>query len=513
MPQEIRFLADLFDRTVRRQPDAPALEIGRDVWTYAELHAISREIAGQLRTASAELPARVALSARRSMPLFGAYIALQDLGCSVVPLDPGYPVDRAADVLDRCTVTTILVDDAGAEAIARIPEARDLNVVRLPDMVPDQTITQETTPPMDKDVLDEVYVLFTSGSTGRPKGVPIRQYNVLPLVRYMIDRYEIGQDSRYAQTFGQTFDPFIANMFAVWGGGGTLIDLTPDEVRDPVRSILEHRLTHWFSVSSAVSLAHAAGNIEPGKAPALQHSIFGAEPFTLKQAELWNRLAPNSKILNVYGPTETVLTCADMVLGPDRSGWPVTENGTVPIGKVYDHLEHLIIDADGNPSDDGELCIRGPQRFDGYLEATDNRHRFVRRTSEGTVEVAAGHELTRDDWYRTGDSVRWEGGALIHCGRIDKQIKVLGHRVEPGEIEAQLRRHPEVVDVVVVKSKSDPDKLHAAYSGAELDSAELVAWLKPTLPVYMIPGTFAFYDEMPTSFVGKIDRNYIEARS
>src|SRR5262249_51237212 len=133
----------------------------------------------------------------------------------------------------------------------------------------------------------------------------------------------------------------------------------------------------------------------------------------------------------------------------DTAQWPATGNDTVPIGPVYDTLEHVVLDENGREAAEGELCVRGVQRFDGYLDADDDRERFVTRTGDRT-QVHRGGPLTGDHYYRTGDRVRWEKGLLVHLGRLDNQVKLRGHRVELGEIETVLRRHPAVDEAVVV---------------------------------------------------------------
>jgi amino acid adenylation domain-containing protein len=503
---------DFFANTLAKWPDAIALEAGGETLTYAELGAAAARTAAALTEAAPEPPRRVAICADRTGALYSGYLALQALGLCVVPIDLKYPAERCLDVLFRCGVNLVLVDAGGRQFFEAIePEDRP----RLVD-IPKLTRTPMATTlfgPGQGNPESEAYVLFTSGSTGRPKGVPIKQRNFTPLVQYMINRYALVPGCRLAQTFGQVFDPFMANLFAVWGAGATLVDLTGPEVRNIATTIEAREITHWFSVCSAISLAQAVGELGAGKAPGLIQAIFGGETFTLNQAKLWRAMAPRARIFNVYGPTETVVTCADTVIDPFQSDWPTSDNGTVPIGAVYDHLECAVIDESGFETDEGELCIRGSQRFDGYLEEIDNDSRFYTFERGSRALFITTPRPGPRDWYRTGDRVQKGPHGMVHCGRIDKQMKLLGHRIEPGEIEAIMRRHPNILDAVVVKSQSNPETLHAAYTGRETDKSMISDWLREFLPAYMVPGSFRFYQVLPQSLVGKIDRNAIEAAS
>src|SRR5262249_44024398 len=151
------------------------------------------------------------------------------------------------------------------------------------------------------------------------------------------------------------------------------------------------------------------------------------------------------------------------------------------------HLDAVLVTEDGTAGDDGELCVRGSQRFDGYLDRAHNHDRFFRGSS--VFSVADGSPRP-EDWYRTGDRVRREGGDLVHIGRLDDQIKIRGHRVELGEIEAVLREHPAVHDVVVVAAPGPNGdlELHALHTGSPVDSAELTGAVGRRLPEYMVPG-------------------------
>ncbi|MGH3015945.1 MAG: AMP-binding enzyme, partial [Gaiellaceae bacterium] len=175
---------------------------------------------------------------------------------------------------------------------------------------------------------------------------------------------------------------------------------------------------------------------------------------------------------------------------------------------VYPHLEHLVLDEGGAPAEEGELCVRGPQRFRGYLDPADDRGRFVgfdgRRAAPYHGEGPVAEEL----WYRTGDRVVRTRDGLVHLGRLDDQLKIRGHRVEPGEIEAALRGRPEVVDVVVLSLPGALGdlELQAVYTGKRMPEDALRRDLREQLPAYMVPRRFVHLDALPLTTSGKVDR-------
>jgi acyl-coenzyme A synthetase/AMP-(fatty) acid ligase len=277
-----------------------------------------------------------------------------------------------------------------------------------------------------------------------------------------------------------------------WGAGATLVVADKTERYTLADYLVGRRLTHWFSVPSAVSVGAELGSLPTGQVPDLRHSIFCGEPLTIDQAGTWHEMAPTVPIDNIYGPTELTLACTEYRLPPERPRWPGTPNDTVPIGRLYPGLDHVI-------TDDGELCVRGQQRFDGYLDPSDNAGRFL--------DHAAGEPLTAGHYYRTGDRVRLTDGELVHLGRLDNQVKIRGYRVELGELEAVLRRHPQVTQAVVVAvRRTDETELVAYYTGQPVRRAELRRTLGARLPVHLVPHHFVRLDTLPLNPNGKIDR-------
>ncbi|MGW2649795.1 amino acid adenylation domain-containing protein [Streptomyces sp. NPDC001393] len=508
-----RTLHEWFAGSVARHEAAVALEIGRRTMTYRHLDRAACRIARMVLETCGTAPRRVGLYASRSVAAYAGYLAALRLGATVVPLNPAFPMARNERIVCSAALDVVIAQDADpglpAPACVVQPSLAEETATDAPEPGPAAAGPR----PAPETA---AYILFTSGSTGAPKGVPVAHRNVDAYLRHVIPRYGLGPGARVTQTFDLTFDLSVFDLFAGWGSGATVVVPTRGELLAPARFAATRGITHWFSVPSVISLAQRLGRLAENSMPALRWSLFCGEPLTIEQAGAWQRAAPGSTVENLYGPTELTLSCAQYRLPADRSAWPSTANGTVPVGELYPGLEAIVVGDDGRPAATGELCVRGAQRFGGYLAPADNRGRFV--TFDGFRATVWDRPAAppEDAWYRTGDRVRDEGGCLIHLGRVDHQVKVQGYRVELGEIEAALRGHPQVAEAIVVAVRGDdgPVVLHAVCTGTEGgvgDGDELLTLLRAELPQHMVPRSVAFWPSLPLNPNGKVDRNAITA--
>jgi amino acid adenylation domain-containing protein len=527
-------LVTWFRDAAGRHPEATAIEVAGERVRYRELGDLVDRLATRLREARGRPPEVVGLLAGRSLAAYAGYLAALRLPATVVPLNPAYPVARTARMCRSAGVDLIVADDAGA---AQVPDL----VARVPADPATLTLTAggplpwhwqlETSPypePYRGRPDDVAYVVFTSGSTGEPKGAPIRHRHVRDLLCYGIEWYGLGPGTRFAQAFDLTFDGSLLAMFLAWTTGGALVVPRAEEVLAPADLVAAQQITHWNSVPSVISLALRQGTLPAGSMPGLRVSLFGGEGLTADQARAWAAAAPRSAIENVYGPTELTVVCSGYRLPADRARWPDTRTGTVPIGHVYPHLESVVLTPDGLPGAEGELCVRGSQRFDGYLDPADNPGRFV-LLDDDRATVSQDLAVPADAWYRTGDLVRvGPDGDLVHLGRIDEQVKIRGYRVELGEIESVLRSHPAVREAVVLAipgsaagagSAAEP-VLHAVYTADPAHPAdpphpvvpaELAALAEQHLPAYMRPRHYRWTADLPVNANGKIDRRRLAA--
>ncbi len=500
-----------FARSADRFGDCTALEVGTEELTYGELRDLVERLAARLVAANGGVtPSRVGLLASRSVTAYAGYLAIVRTGAAVVPLNPEFPPARNATIAAAAGVELALADTSGADIFGAGAELGiPLLAAGSEELAALVTEPFAELPPCPATPDDIAYIVFTSGSTGIPKGVPILHRNVWAYLTHVVPRYEVGPSSRLSQTFDLTFDGSVHDLFVAWGCGGTLVVPMRSQLLSPVKFINAARLTHWFSVPSVVSFAARLGTLVPDSMPTLRWSVFGGEPLPLTQAQAWQAAASASTLENLYGPTEITVSCTEYRLPRTLEDWPRPTNGTMPIGTGYPCMEFLLLDEDGNPGTDGELCIRGPQRFPGYLEPANNVGRFVSLDDNGAVHHYSGSSpLTDQHWYRTGDRAAVQDGRLVHLGRIDHQVKIRGYRIELGEIEARLREQAGVRDAIVMAVEGpDGDKdLTAAVSGTGGDTEQLYSALGVRLPQYMIPRRITAFDELPLNPNGKIDR-------
>jgi amino acid adenylation domain-containing protein len=508
-----RSLYDWFAASAQRYPDTAALEVGDRTLTYAELMAAAGRLATLAERALGRRPARIGLLASRSLACYAGYLATLRLGATVVPMNPRSPADRNVWIAAASAVDLTIVDDtAGDQAAEYAGQARavlDLTENRWQALL-DPGVAVAPSQPCGQSEL--AYIVFTSGSTGRPKGVPLTHVNVSAMLTAMIPQLQFTPGCRVSQTFECSFDGSVLEMFGAWGAGGTLCVPQQGEVFTPVRFIKSQRLTHWLSVPSIISFAKRLRALAPASLPGLRVAMFGGEPLTVEQAEAWQAAAPNATIFNAYGPTELAVMVGAYPVPQPRSAWPLTSNGTMPIGDIYPHLEWSVRDAEMRPAPVGELCVRGSQRFAGYLDPTLDVASFAMLSAtEGRIYDGA-EPLNGSHWYRTGDRVGIENGHLVHLGRLDDQVKIRGFRVELGEIESVLRRQAGIADVVVlaVAAADGGTDLHALYTGRQM-AADEIGLIVRDLPSYMVPRGYHYRASLPLSSAGKIDRRRLAA--
>jgi amino acid adenylation domain-containing protein len=500
-------LYSVFSKGAQIASGRPALDFPRSQVSYHELQSMAESVAADIESGLDSRPARVGLLATHCPETYAGYLGIARTGAAVVPMNPAQPMARNAAVAREAGLDLLLTCDVDPVAI------RDLTTAPVLDLTANRWVRrgQAGHPsggagPRQADI---AYLLFTSGSTGRPKGVPVGNRAVMAYLRRALARYRFAPGDRLSHSFALTFDLSVFDLFCAWGAGATVVVPSADQARLPVRYVNERGLTNWFSVPSAISVADQMRTLKPGSMPALRWSLFCGEALSYRQASAWQTAAPASVVENLYGPTELTVSCSAFRLPAHQADWPATETDTVPLGEPHDGLEFLILDHDGRPAQEGELCVRGRQRFDGYVDRSDNAGRFVQ--TDGT----AASVITPDSWYRTGDLVRRNAdGELVFLSRLDDQLKINGYRAEPGEIEAQLRRHPGIAEAVIVPRPGPATiELHAFYVGTETAERVLSAFLTERLPPYLVPRRYQRLDSLPRTANGKIDRKSLRAEA
>jgi amino acid adenylation domain-containing protein len=516
-----RSLRSGFLRHAAASPQAPALVIAQRSWNYGELEGRARTWAHALVTTLERAPARVGVLGYRSECSYAGTLAALFAGAAFVPLNPSFPSARTQMMIELAELDAILVEERHLEHLARaLSDNNDVPLVLIVDgpsralegaqRVLGQEYADSLEPLVELPAVlpaQIAYLLFTSGSTGVPKGVPVLHANVLHFLDVMGERYALGPQDRLSQTFDQTFDLSVFDLFMAWEVGASVHVPSAIELFSPSAFVNRQELTVWFSVPSIPALMRKKSLLHAGSLPTLRWSLFCGEALPRQTAEQWQAAAPNSVLENLYGPTELTIACFAYRWDPQRSPAECV-NELVPIGRPYPGLGALVVDEDGSVAGDGEpgeLLVCGPQTVPGYWRSPEKTAERFPELSE--AHTGAGRALR---FYATGDRVvRDRGGRYAYLGRTDNQVKVLGYRVELGEIESVLRGLENVVEAIAAGwpvQDGVAQGIVAFVSGPGLSTETILARARLLLPKYMAPSQVTIVAEMPLNSNGKIDR-------
>ncbi|MFI9275600.1 amino acid adenylation domain-containing protein [Kitasatospora sp. NPDC052896] len=491
---------ELFAERAAAAPGSVALECGERRLSYGELDALSNQVAHLLRESGVGPGTAVAVCAVRGPGAVVALLAVLKAGGHYLPLDPEYPAERLAFMLADSAAGLVLVQPEFADH----PGLAGRPAVLLEEGWPAAVGRPRSAPGAAVTAADLAYVMYTSGSTGRPKAVGVTHRNVYQLVRE--GRFaDLGAGEVFLHLASLAFD---AATFELWGAlcNGARLAILPAGIPSAAAveaAVREHGVT--LVLLTAGLFQHVVRTRPLAFAP-VRRVLVGGD--VLPTAESRALLAQGVELSNVYGPTECTVFCCV------RRG--VTEAETragAPIGPPVPGATAAVLDERGEPvavGERGELVVGGPVVGLGYLgRPALTAERFV------PDPLAAEPGARR---YRTGDLVRQEADGTLHfVGRADQQVKILGHRVEPGEIEAALGNHPEVRAVVVtVHRTAAGDKqlvAHVAVTEAlgTPVGPPLREYLRGRLPEYLVPTAWVRLDELPLSPNGKIDRAALPA--
>ncbi|MFI0351074.1 AMP-binding protein [Actinomadura sp. 9N407] len=488
-----RLLHEAFLWSLDRDDKAEALRIGGESISYGGLHERALRLAGGLLPhgpGGTGGPRRIGVLGARSEDMYAGLLAALYTGAAAVPLNPAFPRERLRHMISAASLDGLVADD---KALSLLPGLADVL-----DGVP--VVHRPTGPALDEPLPSSpegvAYVLFTSGSSGRPKGVPVLHSNVAAYLRQIGARYGFTSEDVFSQTFDLTFDLAMFDIFAGWGAGGTVVSVPPHVYVSLPHFVARHGITVWFSTPNMISLARRGKGLGSASLPGLRWSLFCGEALLVHDAAQWQEAAPNSRLENLYGPTELTISCSVHRFDPELSP-KLAVNDVVPIGTVHPRLRYLLLGAEEDGDGTGELCVTGEQMFPGYLDPADDIGRFL------------DHEGLR--WYRTGDLVRRvDGGELAYLGRTDHQVQIGGFRVELAEVESGLRRLPGVRDAVAVAAEG---RLVAFLVGDERPVPVLVKELGAFFPRYLIPRHYEYLDDLPLNANKKTDRLALTTRA
>ncbi len=521
-------LQQLLTESAARHPDHEAIRFESRGLTYRELDRVTNQLARTLRSAGVRRGDRVGIWLHKSFASVISVFGIMKAGGVYVPLDPSAPIRRQAYICRNCEVrliltspsilptlskicaddapiqTVVVLDEKGSQAPVDMPE--DVRLIPWAEVQGEDDTLPETEGLIDTDL---AYILYTSGSTGDPKGVMVTHRTIFTFINWCHRTFGITKSDRITSHAPLHFDLSTFDIYVTIKAGGTVV-VVPDNLSifpsRLVELLQDEEITVTYLVPSVLTLMVNYGKLDKYRLDSLRLVLFAGEVFPIKYLRLLVEKVPHPSYFNLYGPTETNVCTYYQVkpsdLAPERTQ-------PVPIGKACENLEVFAVNEDHElvrgPGQEGELWVRGSGVAAGYWgDPEKTADSFVPNPFKEHF-----HEMV----YRTGDIVTLDddGSNWIFLGRRDGMVKSRGYRIELGEIEAALYSHDQVKEAAAV---AVPDEILGnrinAYivpqSGGELTIQELESHCLRIIPRYMVPNKFDFWQRLPRTSNGKVDR-------
>ncbi|MET0395341.1 MAG: amino acid adenylation domain-containing protein, partial [Longimicrobiaceae bacterium] len=491
------YVHEMISAQAERTPGAPAVSFGDGTLSYAELESGANRLAHHLRRLGVGPDTRVGICLERSLDMVVGVLGVLRAGGAYVPLDPSYPAERLAYMMEDAALGVLLTREGlldglpqhGARAVCLDRDAAE--IARQSAAAPESRLWPESL----------AYVIYTSGSTGRPKGVEIVHRGLGNYLGWAAAAYA-GEGRGAPVHSSLTFDLTVTSLLVPLVRGERVVLTDEAEGVEGLARVLREEPGFTLVKLTPAHLGLLAEQLTEAEAAAAARTlVVGGEALPAELAAYWRRVAPDTALVNEYGPTETVVGCS-VYRVPDES-----VRGSVPIGRPIAGTQLYVLGGEMQLAPvgmTGELYVGGPGVARGYLGRPG-------LTAETFVPDPFGGEAGAR-LYRTGDRARWRmDGELEYLGRIDAQVKVRGFRIEPGEIEAVLLEQEAVREAVVLVREDAPgQKRLVAYvapqEGAELAADGLRARLVERLPEHMVPVAFVTLESIPLTSNGKVDR-------
>jgi amino acid adenylation domain-containing protein len=500
----------LFEQQVERSPDAVAVVFKDRRLTYRELNQRANQVAHFLRKQGVGPDTLVGVSLERTPELVIALLGVWKAGGAYVPLDTAYPQERLSFMVEDAGIRMLVTEEKCRHLF---PASQDKTVCLDSDW---SVISRESTQNPNVDdgtgagVLPSnlAYVMYTSGSTGQPKGAMIVHSGLVNYLWWAIKAYAIEAGGSVPVHTSVSFDLTVTSLYPALLAGGQA-ELIPEDVaaqnlmaalrRGKNRNLVKITPAHLDLLGQQLAPQEVAGMTKM--------FVIGGENLVAESLQLWREFAPGTRLVNEYGPTETVVGCCVHEVQTDDP-----RNGSIPIGRPIANTQLYVLDAEMQPVPlgvMGELYIGGAGVARGYHNRPElTRERFLPDPFSRQPEARL---------YKTGDLARHRAdGILEYLGRVDNQVKVRGYRIELGEIEATLAGHPAVQSCAVLAREDSPgNKQLVGYVVARPEKSptieDLQGFVKLRLPEYMAPGQFVFLESLPLTNNGKVDRKALPA--
>jgi len=488
---------EYLEDTVVRYPDKTAFTDGSRSLTFRQLSNSAKAI-GTFLAQSGYGREPIVVCMKKQPETVAAFFGVLYSGCSYVPFDDEIPQHRIEIILESVKPRAAICDAYMLEYLKDMtcscPLLRFDDLTCTPEN--DSLLAEVRAAAIDTD---PIYTVFTSGSTGAPKGVTACHRNVLDYIEALSETLCFGHDTVFGNQAPLYVDACLKELYPTIKFGATTYLIPRNLFMFPLKLVdylNEHKINTICWVVSALTMISGFETLEKSVPKHLRLIAFAGEVFPIPQLNKWRAALPETRFINLYGPTETTgVACyfeVNREFLPDQS---------LPVGKPFRNTEILLIDESGRKAtagNTGEICIRGTALTLGYWGD-------FTRTNESFVQNPL-NTVYPELIYKTGDIGKYnELGELMFISRRDHQIKHMGHRIELGEIEAVAAKLDDVTNVCCIFDEENK-KIMLFYTGCR-SSAEFAIHLKGSLPRYMIPHSIIKLDEMPLTGNGKIDRN------
>ncbi|MCY8578540.1 amino acid adenylation domain-containing protein, partial [Bacillus haynesii] len=469
----------LFEEQAKRIPDHTAVVFEDQKLTYRQLNEKANQVARLLREKGVKPDTLVGIMMERSSDMITAILGVLKAGGAYLPIDPEYPLERMRYMAFDSQVKVIVSDVPLAKGLT----AESIELIHMDD----ERIAEQDRSDIDNvnQSGDLAYVIYTSGSTGKPKGVMIEHQSLINLCRWHQSCFEVGQNDNSSIYASISFDAFVWELFPYITAGATVHVLNQEtrlDVEKLNRYFHDHHITISFLPTPVCEQFTALDN------HSLRTLLTGGDKLNVFKEKSY-------QIVNNYGPTENTVVA---------TSFPIDKSyQNIPIGKPIDNVKVYILNKDLQLCPlgaSGELCIAGEGLARGYVNRPElTREKFIENP------FVPGERM-----YRTGDLAKMlPDGNIQFLGRVDQQVKIRGYRIEPGEIENQLLKYEKIEEAAVIaREDGDHDPYLCAYVKAkkEVEPEKIRAFLKKSLPDYMIPQHFVQLDRLPLTVNGKVDK-------
>ncbi|WP_430412123.1 amino acid adenylation domain-containing protein [Kordia sp.] len=488
-------ICDIFETVATNKSGNTAIVYKNTTLSYKELHQKSDQVAAYLTKENIPQNQPIALQFEPSIKMIVAIIGILKYGCSYVPIDPSLPEKRKKFILKDSKSSALLT----SETFTNIDSS--IKTISI------ESIEKEEVSGFKKASIhpsDEAYIIYTSGTTGTPKGVSISHENIVRLFFNAENKFDFNDTDVWSLFHSYNFDFAVWELFGALLFGGSLVIVPKDIRKDAFKFyelLAEQKVTVLNQTPSAFYNLSTVANTKTVANLAVRYVIFGGEELMPKQLATWHQKYPETRLINMYGITETTVHVTYKEIGETE-----IESNSKSIGKPIPTLKAVILDANLNivpKGVKGELFIGGKGLSKGYLNNIElTNEKFINDPSNENQKL-----------YRTGDLARINSNnELEYFGRLDEQVQIRGHRVELQEIEECLRKYATVNNVTVIAYKLGNEHVLSAYYTSEttVDEHDFRSWAATVVPNYMIPAFFNKLDSMPLTSNGKIDKNRFE---